>query len=152
MNRKENKLPNWIIRPLALSSREGAVTFFADPVCGATGTLERDRDFIGTQYHAEMVAIEVKTTTVDAEISSGARPPQFMKIDVEGHELEVLKGAQKTLRFQRPCLIFETTPNNAEIAAFFKTLDYELFDLDGKRIAGPRFNTIASPRELVLFE
>lgn len=152
MNRKENHLPNWIIRPLALSNREGAATFFADPVCGATGTLEHDRDFIGTQYHAEMVAIEAKTTTVDAEIVSGARPPQFMKIDVEGHELEVLNGARNTLRFHRPSLIFETTPNNAEISAFFKELDYELFDLDGNRIAEPQFNTIAAPREAGFFD
>ena len=152
LNRKENNIRNWIVRPLALSNREGAATFFADPVCGATGTLEQDRDFIGTRYHAEMVAIEARTTTVDAEIASGARPPQFMKIDVEGHELEVLKGAQNTLNFQRPSLIFETTPNNADISAFFKALDYELFDLDGKRIAEPQFNTIAAPREMALFD
>jgi FkbM family methyltransferase len=151
MNMKKNNLSNWIIRPLAVSGREGTATFFADPVCGATGTLEHDRNFIRSMYRAQRIEIEATMTTVDAEISSGARPPQFMKIDVEGHELEVLKGAHNTLRFQRPSLIFETTPGNGEISAFFKALDYELFDLNGMRVAEPHFNTIAAPRELALF-
>ena len=152
MNLEKNNLSNWAIRPLAVSSREGAATFFADPVCGATGSLERNQDFIGRYYHAERVEMQARTTTVDAEISSGAPPPQFMKIDVEGHELEVLAGAENTLRYHRPSLIFETTRNHREISSLLGALEYELFDLEGKRIEEPQYNTIAAPRESALFD
>ena len=151
MNQEKNNLSNWVIRPFAISNKEGSTTFFADPVCGATGSLEDDHDFIGKYYHADVIAIQVKTTTVDAEISSGALPPQLIKIDVEGHELEVLEGAQNTLRYHRPCLLFEATRNHSKISEILRTLEYKLFDLDGKRIEEPQFNTIALPSESPFF-
>ena len=75
-----------------------------------------------------------------------------MKIDVEGHELEVLAGAENTLRYHRPSLIFETTRNHREISSLLGALEYELFDLEGKRIEEPQYNTIAAPRESALFD
>jgi len=152
MNMEKNNLSNWVIRPFAVSRREGTTTFFADPVCGATGSIEHNKDFIGRFYHADMMEMQVRTTTVDAEISSGAPPPQFIKIDVEGHELEVLEGAQNTLRNHRPSLIFETSRNHGKVSHFLRRLEYEFFDVDGKRIEEPQFNTIAAPRELALFD
>jgi FkbM family methyltransferase len=38
----------------------------------------------------------------------------FMKIDVEGWELQVLKGAEKTIRRDKPVMVVEQKPNNAE--------------------------------------
>lgn len=35
-------------------------------------------------------------------------PPNFMKIDVEGHELEVLKGAIKTISTYKPIILLES--------------------------------------------
>jgi FkbM family methyltransferase len=147
LNMTRNKIGNWTIRPLAVSNREGTATFFSDPVCGATGSLNYDRDFIGQQYGARRGEFQVQLTTVDREIAGGALPPQFLKIDVEGHELAVLEGALETLKTHRPFLIFETTRDHAEITAFFRKLDYQLLDLSGKPVDNLLFNTIAVPRE-----
>ena len=47
----------------------------------------------------------VRTTTLDSLITSYGRP-QFVKIDVEGHESAVLKGLHRSI----PRLSFEYTP------------------------------------------
>jgi hypothetical protein len=38
----------------------------------------------------------------------GLPAPDLMKIDVEGHEADVLRGAQQTIRQNRPMIIFES--------------------------------------------
>lgn len=43
--------------------------------------------------------------------SVGLHEVDFIKIDCEGYELEVLKGAEMTLRENRPCVIVEQKPH-----------------------------------------
>lgn len=63
----------------------------------------------------------------------------FVKIDVEGHELAVLRGAAETLQRNRPALLVEAEerhhPNAvAAITEFLSALGYTgYFDLDGTR-------------------
>lgn len=38
----------------------------------------------------------------------------FIKIDVEGFELSVIKGAEKTIKKNKPVIVIEQKPNNAE--------------------------------------
>eukprot|EP01062_Namystynia_karyoxenos_P017446 TRINITY_DN16421_c0_g1_i1.p1 TRINITY_DN16421_c0_g1~~TRINITY_DN16421_c0_g1_i1.p1 ORF type:complete len:535 (+),score=128.50 TRINITY_DN16421_c0_g1_i1:106-1605(+) len=51
-------------------------------------------------------AVEVSVTTLDAAL--GGEAPFFIKVDVEGHEIEVLRGAARTLREHHPVLVVET--------------------------------------------
>jgi FkbM family methyltransferase len=150
MNMSKNNIDNWSIRPVALSNRHGVGTFYSDPVSGATGSLELESDFVGKHFDSVREAYPVVLTTIDGEIASGARPPEFMKIDVEGHELDVLEGAKETLRKYRPLLIFETTRNHSGVADYFRALNYELINLDGELIDLPTFSTFAKPSELNL--
>jgi FkbM family methyltransferase len=50
--------------------------------------------------------IEVKTTTIDAEIKSHPLP-DLIKIDVEGGEINVLRGARALIEAKRPVLLVE---------------------------------------------
>jgi FkbM family methyltransferase len=60
----------------------------------------------------------------------------FIKIDTDGHELEVLKGGQAVIRRHRPIVVFEVTVYEmrsqgrgfSEFVNFFATLNYQLFN------------------------
>jgi FkbM family methyltransferase len=51
--------------------------------------------------------VQVNSTTLDAVSSSLDLHPDFLKIDVEGSETDVLAGAQKTIRRCRPKMLIE---------------------------------------------
>lgn len=51
--------------------------------------------------------------------------PYFIKIDVQGFELQVLTGGEQTLRKHYPILLIESM--NDQIAEFLKQLDYSFF-------------------------
>ncbi len=54
----------------------------------------------------------------------------FIKIDVQGYELEVLKGAEKTLRELSPIIcIEEENPKNSKSLKFLQSLDYNIVDV-----------------------
>jgi len=75
---------------------------------------------------------EIEITTIDSLIENGLLPPPtLIKIDVEGFELEVLKGAEKLLRSdQAPmlCIEYSTLPpqygsNTFDIYKFIKSVN-----------------------------
>ena len=72
----------------AVSGREGAVRLLVDAADGSSRILE---DADGRH------AIEVQTVTIDAVCRREGVVPSLIKIDVEGAELEVLRGARATI-------------------------------------------------------
>jgi FkbM family methyltransferase len=71
---------------LAVASNPGGIRMTTD--FGPGNHVTGDDDSLAT--------IEVACTTLD-EFSAKNPAPRFIKLDVEGHELEVPKGAAKTL-------------------------------------------------------
>lgn len=49
----------------------------------------------------------VRTRALDDVLSNVEHPVSFLKIDVEGHELDVLAGAERTLSEHRPNILIE---------------------------------------------
>lgn len=88
---------------------------------------------------------EVKATTVDDLVNSTGISCGFMKIDVEGHEHSVLKGAQQTLLTHRPLVLAELADpllrangsSAAQVIAFMRTCGYEVLDArNGANVPG----------------
>jgi hypothetical protein len=60
--------------------------------------------------------------TIDGIVSSGdVKPPDVIKIDVEGAELMVFEGAQKVLATRAPTVVFEADENMMRLGV--KTTD-----------------------------
>jgi hypothetical protein len=70
----------------------------------------------------------------------------FVKIDVEGHELAALRGAEQTLRRCRPLVLVEVEDRHrpdavSSVRAFMATMGYEgWFFLDGVLTPIDRFD------------
>ena len=71
----------------------------------------------------EAIIYEVKTNTLDVFVKEKNVFPDLIKIDVEGHELSVLKGAEHYISTHYPTLIIEIEQrhhNNINIDAVFE--------------------------------
>lgn len=79
--------------------------------------------------------VEVETLTVDALKLEDVR---FLKIDVEGHEESVLKGAKNTIEKQRPIVLMEANETASDktkaLFAYFDDLDYVALQMAGNQL------------------
>lgn len=110
------------VYPFALSDAEGEVTFkYVKNSPGYSGLRKR-------VYHIpfpDIKEIIVRKTKLDTIIPASFRV-DFIKLDVEGAELEVLKGAEQTIRRCKPAIIFE---HGIGAAPFYDTKPEDIFDL-----------------------
>ena len=97
--------------PLGLSSRSGKTLmriFEANP---GNNTIEKlhTSEVMHNYTHEEIDIITLDEVATKFELEQ----VNFIKIDVEGHEAEVLRGAQETLRRWRPQLFIECHTNRS---------------------------------------
>lgn len=81
--------------------------------------------------------IKIKLISIDEEIQSGSLlPPDVIKIDVEGHELFVLKGAINTLRTYKPAVLvaMDNYKTKNEVFNLLKSIGYIIYDLKFKKV------------------
>lgn len=81
----------------------------------------------------------VQATTLDAECLGGGSLEGearvgFIKIDVEGWELEVVRGGEQLIRACRPFMVVEQKPGNAERYGFRQHEAVELLQSWGARV------------------
>jgi FkbM family methyltransferase len=88
------QLTNVSVMGVALSDRTGPAPFYVSNESGNSGV-----GGLGGSHNRVQTPITVWSTRGDDLIASGAAPtPNVIKIDVEGFELEVLRGLEQTLR------------------------------------------------------
>jgi len=133
--------PAVTVHGVALSDTEGHATLHVPTLDGRemTGWASLDAGRLGAATATR--ALDVPVRTLD---SYGLDDVGFMKIDVEGHELAVLRGARATLERCRPHLLLELGDPAAE--RLLADLGYRrrtLEELAG--VAGARQNAIFTP-------
>ena len=90
-------LLNLEIYKCALSNQVGEISFFQDKLTSATGCVAgKDKPWVEQYLNSSANEIKVKTKTLDSVVSKD-KDPSLIKIDVEGHEFEVLQGGTNTL-------------------------------------------------------
>ena len=128
------------IEPVAVSARAGRVTlrlpYDAD---GAQefgrATIEPNNRLASAQV-ARVEELEVEVQPLDAFTW---RAVGFVKIDVEGHELAVLAGAEATLAQHQPTLLVECNDEHnpggpVALASWLDAHDYDVVFLDRGRL------------------
>lgn len=99
------------VHPVALSDFDGTITLVDIPDKINTGQLV-SIEAEGMEYDAkqqEAKLREVKAFKLDTYLTRIGKKniPDFLKIDVEGHEWRVLKGAVQTIREWQPDMLIE---------------------------------------------
>lgn len=133
LERNVEHLRNVRIEPVALGNQDGQVPFFLEALTGQNNSLSADYDLFAANrasaHSSESYqSTKVSITTLDLFCTERNLEPNWIKIDVEGHEIDVLRGGTLTISSILPALTLEVTRNNAEVALFLKELDYVLIN------------------------
>jgi FkbM family methyltransferase len=102
------------IRTLCLATRSRAANYLAE-----FGTIQTG----GAREEQSVIAV-----TLDWLLQTLPHP-SVVKIDVEGAEMEVLKGADRLFESVRPVVLCEVIPaSERTVTAFLHSYDYQIFD------------------------
>jgi FkbM family methyltransferase len=84
-------------------------------VTGRMGMSVPDQSNQGRNFLSATGPVNVKTTSIDAFCENeGLARVDLIKVDVEGSEVALLRGAEETIRRHRPMLMIEINPSSLE--------------------------------------
>jgi FkbM family methyltransferase len=139
----ENKLVNVSCENTAIGSQEARVDFFEGPSSmGSYGSLRP----LAEEVTMKTRKSSVEMTTLDDFVAGKAlQNVHFIKIDVEGGELDVLRGAHHTLEKFKPIIMCEIADvrtkqwgySAAEIYDFLAVRGYNWFRADQRGFLHP---------------
>lgn len=122
-NALNNRLFNVECHHLAAGPREGLMSFPSFPL-----TTRRNFGDVGSTGHASAQSEPVQVRALDTFVEE---PVAFVKIDVQGAEIDVLEGSKGLIARHKPALLLEVTRSKpdetARVAAFMQSLGYRLF-------------------------
>jgi len=121
----------------AVGARPGTERLLVDGMSGQNNSLrssryanaQRDNAFVSSKPYY----VEIDVTTVDDYCSEHGLRPDFVKVDVEGFELDVLEGASQTLE-TRPVMMVEVTDRRDAVVDLLSARGYEMFDSRLRRL------------------
>jgi FkbM family methyltransferase len=129
-----------VVMNVALSNSAGMTRFFVsgEPANSGVGGL-------ATSANRSVLPVWVQSFPGDQLVDDGiCVAPQLIKIDVEGFEIEVLRGLERTLRTLRPPVVFEHSVYRFkerqrpldEVVSYLKSLGYAIHALDSDKPIG----------------
>ena len=124
-----NECSNVIVVPKALSDKRG-YTKLKIPKTTEEGSIPSALSSIVWDYK-EAFEVEVETDTLDSVLEEvGVDSVDVLKIDVEGAEGLVVRGAEKTLKKAKAVLIEICCPENMWVVGYLKNSGYKLEIID----------------------
>lgn len=145
------------------------VQMYNHAVGAANGTVKmQNKPIVESAFNGistdltEADLIDIPLVTLDSVLAGRDRPVNFIKCDVEGFEMEVLKGSTNILKEDKPILALEadmpsptdnSTKRADEIAAFLLPYGYRgyTFDLTGSTLKIGALNSFKVYHANILF-
>ncbi len=133
---------------VGLSDRPGVLYWHEDPAAPGNASLAASGE------------TRVEVTTFDDLVARHCPDARirFIKIDVEGMELEVIRGAMNAIRTHRPVVLYESIEEFrqrrgfdvfAEIRQLFLGLDYQFYGRDASGVIHPLVDLPALPNDTI---
>ena len=132
-NLRLNRIGNVEVRKVGVGSRSETRRMEGSPLMPGGASLDPKVAEELSRAGVKTVAEEISIVTLDEEIPKASLPaPDFIKIDIEGWEIEALRGAHHTLESHKPALFLEMHGESirekkrkvAEIVAFLWEIHY----------------------------
>ncbi|HEY3938719.1 MAG TPA: FkbM family methyltransferase [Bryobacteraceae bacterium] len=128
-----NRLTNVIVRDVGLGSKPGTLELVSWDLMpgGSSGDSNVAQSLKESNVATRSEAVRI--STIDDEIRESKLPkPDFIKVDIEGMEIDALRGGAQTIREHRPALFLEMHGETmnlkrakaAEIVAYLLSLGY----------------------------
>lgn len=162
MKRNLDHFPRATVLNQALSDRDGVLTFYDYGRTYSAFNSFTMRESLGNTK-LEPDEIQIPTTTLDAILSKPATGTVFIKIDAEGAESAILRGASNTLANLRPVISIEVggyedwDKSTEDALKLLKDSNYQLYSIEGTGTLAPHIpdalygydNLIAIPSEKI---
>jgi FkbM family methyltransferase len=121
-------VPNVTLIPIALGNYTGG-DILINPTPDNTGNAHVDTNAKASGERAVIDRLDAIALVKDA------RSIDFIKIDVEGYELEVVKGAEQTIKKHKPVMVIEQKPGHGQRYGFGERAAVDLVLTWGAKIA-----------------
>ena len=139
VERLKRRLPSVHVHNVALSASPGTAILRIPTVAGQIlagwASIHEANHFKALPAHS-VTSVRVETVSLD---EFGVRNVGFIKIDVEGHELEVLKGAKNTIIRDNPIVQVEAEERHrpdavSSVFEFLQPLGYSAYCIQGRSL------------------
>ena len=133
-----NNFKNIVLKNLAVSDTDGEIVKFNESINDWESSLSHSK-FEGTKV------TEVKTNKIDTILSDCNLTDYFLfiKLDIEGHELQAIKGSTNIIQKYNPIFIVELSryifednyDNYIFLKNFLINFDYSIYDTNNENIS-----------------
>jgi FkbM family methyltransferase len=136
IQRNTASLGNVVLEKQAVSNTSGTATFYEDNITGQNNSLlsnYKNASAVARSHSARLrkEAREVPLVTLDDYLSTRNLKADFVKIDIEGYELQALEGMTATLGSVQRMMI-EVTENHQRVSEILSSHGYEMRDEEGR--------------------
>jgi FkbM family methyltransferase len=140
----------------AAGAEPGVLVMYLEDLTGQNNSMVPDFEGLKANQAyaipANVTEQSVEVTTIDNHVVQSGVKPNFVKIDVEGYEPEVLAGARQTLELHRPKIMVEVQTQHTFIGDLLAEFDYKLYSESAEEIQAippGTVNVFAVPQEQV---